>query len=88
MIKFKILKKSKKSGARVGRLEISSGVIETPCFVPVATQATIKTLTSEDVEKTKSQILICNTYHLHIKPREEIIKKAGDYIGLWIGESP
>ena len=77
MIEFKILKKSKKSKARLGLLKTKHGVIETPCLVPVATQAVVKTLTSEETEKTKSQILICNTYHLHLKPGEGIIKKSG-----------
>jgi len=77
MINFKIIKKSKKSRARIGKLETENGVIETPCLVPVATQAVIKTLTSEEVEKTNSQVLICNTFHLHLKPGEEIVKKAG-----------
>ncbi|MEK7634310.1 MAG: tRNA guanosine(34) transglycosylase Tgt [Patescibacteria group bacterium] len=74
---FKILKKSKKSNARLGILKTSHGEIETPAFVPVATQATIKTLTSEEVKQTKSQILICNTFHLHLKPGEKIVKSSG-----------
>jgi len=67
MIEFKIQKKSKKSKARVGLLKTPHGVVETPCLVPVATQAAIKTLDSGEVEKTKSQILICNTFHLRLK---------------------
>ncbi len=74
---FKILKKSKKSKARLGVLSTEHGVVETPCLVPVATQAVVKTLTSEEVKQTKSQILICNTFHLHLKPGEEIVKSAG-----------
>jgi len=85
---FKILKKSKNSRARLGFLETSHGVVETPCLVPVATQAVVKTLTSEEAAETKSQILICNTFHLHIKPAlprqsqtgaggEKIISAAG-----------
>lgn len=58
-------------------MKTSHGVVETPCLVPVATQAVIKTLTSEEVEQTKSQILICNTFHLHLKPGEKIVKSAG-----------
>ena len=77
MIKFKIVKKSKKSKARLGILETRHGVIETPCLVPVATQATVKSLNSEEVRETKTQILICNTLHLHLKPGEKIIEKAG-----------
>ncbi len=74
---FKILKKSKISNARLGFLETGHGVVETPCLVPVATQAVIKTLDSKEVEETKSQILISNTFHLHLKPGEKIVEKAG-----------
>jgi len=77
MIEFSILKRSKKSKARIGLLRTSHGDIETPAFVPVATQATIKTLTSSEVEKTQSQLLIANTFHLHLKPGEAIVKKMG-----------
>jgi queuine tRNA-ribosyltransferase/7-cyano-7-deazaguanine tRNA-ribosyltransferase len=77
MIRFQILKKSKKSGARLGIIETEHGAIETPCLVPVATQAVVKTLTSEEAVAAKCQILIANTYHLHLKPGEKIIKSAG-----------
>lgn len=74
---FKILRKSKISNARLGFIETKNGVVETPCLVPVATQAVIKTLDSAEVEETKSQILISNTFHLHLKPGEKFIEKAG-----------
>ncbi len=61
----------------MGFIETSHGVIETPCLVPVATQAVVKTLTSQEVEQTKSQVLIANTFHLHLKPGEKIVEKAG-----------
>lgn len=77
MFEFKVLKKSKKSRARIGVLKTSHGEVETPCLVPVATQAVVKTLTSEEVAETKSQILICNTYHLHLRPGEKTVKKFG-----------
>ncbi len=77
MIEFKIIKKSKKSKARLGIIKTPHGIIRTPSWVPVATQAVVKTLTSEEVKKAKSQILICNTFHLHLKPGERIIEKAG-----------
>jgi queuine tRNA-ribosyltransferase len=76
-VNFKILKKSKNSRARLGFLETEHGVVETPCLVPVATQAVIKTLESKEVEATKSQILIATTFHLHLKPSEKIVEKAG-----------
>lgn len=61
----------------MGFMETEHGVVETPCLVPVATQAVIKTLDSKEVEATKSQILIANTFHLHLKPGEKIVEKAG-----------
>lgn len=77
MISFKVLKKSVKSRARLGVIKTPHGEMETPCLVPVATQAVIKTLTSDQVKRTKSQLLISNTFHLHLKPGEAWVKKAG-----------
>lgn len=58
-------------------METKHGVVETPCFVPVATQAVVKTLTSEEARQAKCQILIANTLHLHLRPGENVVKKAG-----------
>ena len=77
MIEFRILKNSKKSGARIGILKTPHGEIETPALVPVATQAVVKTLTSEEARAAKCQILIANTFHLRLKPGEKIIKSSG-----------
>lgn len=77
MVEFKILKKSEKSKARLGILKTSHGEIETPSLIPVATRAVVKTLTSEEVLQTKSQALIANTFHLHLRPGEDIVEKGG-----------
>lgn len=77
MIEFSILKTSKQSRARTGILKTPHGELETPSLVPVATQATVKTLTSEELSETKTQILIANTFHLHTRPGENIVKSAG-----------
>lgn len=77
MIEFEIIKKSKKSKARLGVLKTPHGIVQTPTLVAVGTQATVKTLTSEEIPATKTQMIISNTYHLHLKPGEEFIKKAG-----------
>lgn len=77
MINFRVLKKSRNSRARYGILETPHGIVKTPTLVPVATQAVIKTLNSKEVLKTGTQILICNTFHLHLKPGEKIIKNSG-----------
>ncbi len=74
---FTITKRSKKSRARLGVLETPHGTVQTPAFVPVATQAVVKALTSEQVLRTKTQILISNTFHLHIRPGEKVVKAAG-----------
>jgi len=76
-MQFKISKKSSKSRARLGLLETEHGVVETPCLVGVATQACVKTLTAEEVEQAKSQMLICNTFWLHLRPDEKTVSKSG-----------
>lgn len=77
MIDFKIVKKSKKSRARLGILKTAHGEVLTPTFVAVATQATVKTLTAPEVRATKTQMVIANTFHLHLKPGEKIVKSHG-----------
>ncbi len=77
MISFKILKKSKKSRARLGILKTPHGEILTPTLVPVGTQSVVKTLDSADLAKTKTQTIISNTFHLHLKPGEKIVKRHG-----------
>lgn len=77
MIEFKVLKRSKKSNARLGVIRTPHGEIETPAIVPVATQAAVKTLSAADVARTGTQLLISNTYHLHLRPGEDVVKKNG-----------
>jgi len=67
----------KQSGARTGLFKTPHGVIETPVFMPVGTQATVKGLFPENLKDLKAQIILANTYHLFIRPGHEIIKKAG-----------
>lgn len=78
-MEFKVVKKSKKSRARIGVLKTIHGEIETPAFVGVATQAVVKTLTSEEARATGLQLLIANTFYLHLRPGE---KTVGDLGGL------
>src|SRR3989338_7046586 len=77
MFEFRILKRSKKSRARLGVISTPHGEIETPAFVPVATRATVRTLESDEVAAAGAQVLICNTYHLHLAPGEKNVKRAG-----------
>jgi queuine tRNA-ribosyltransferase len=77
MVDFKIVKKSEKSKARLGILKTDHGLVETPAFVPVATQGVVKTLNSDQAKQAGCQLLIANTFHLHNKPGEEIIAQSG-----------
>ena len=72
---FKVLKKDK--FARCGLIETHRGNINTPAFMPVGTQATIKACTIDDIKKTGSEIILSNTYHLMIRPGVERIESAG-----------
>jgi queuine tRNA-ribosyltransferase len=74
---FKIVHKDKATNARIGILETSHGIVETPVFMPVGTQATVKALSSEDVKYCGSGIILGNTYHLYLRPGMDIIKNAG-----------
>jgi queuine tRNA-ribosyltransferase len=77
MIGFSILKNSKRSKARLGILKTPHGEVMTPAFVPVATNAAVKALRSDEIAATKTQLLIANTYHLHLAPGENVVKVAG-----------
>ena len=75
MITFRILKKSKRSNARIGVLLTPHGTVQTPTFVAVATQGTVKALTHDQLKTTDTQLAICNTFHLHLKPGEDVVAK-------------
>ena len=64
--------------ARRGRLVFDRGVVETPCFMPVGTYGTVKGMTPEEVEATGAQIILGNTFHLWLRPGQEIMKLHGD----------
>jgi len=76
-IEYELIKKCKQSGARLGRLHTPHGVIDTPIFMPVGTQATVKGMTPEELKEMEAQIILSNTYHLYLRPGNEIIKMAG-----------
>ena len=74
---FEVTHIDKNSGARTGVLHTPHGDILTPIYMPVGTQATVKSLTSQDLYDIDAQIILANTYHLFIRPGHELIKKAG-----------
>lgn len=76
-IKFELIKECKQSGARLGKLHTPHGIIETPIFMPVGTQATVKAMTPEELKDMEAQIILSNTYHLYLRPGHELVEKAG-----------
>lgn len=76
-MKIDIIAKDKETKARTGRVKTSHGEFETPAFMPVATQATVKTLSNDELDSCGVQILLSNAYHLYLRPGEDIIKNAG-----------
>lgn len=76
-IRYELIKECKQSGARLGRLHTPHGVIETPIFMPVGTQATVKTMTPDELKEIEAQIILSNTYHLYMRPGEKLVEKAG-----------
>lgn len=76
-VKYELIKTCKQTGARLGRLHTPHGVIETPIFMPVGTQATVKAMTPEELKEIGSQIILSNTYHLYLRPGHDLIERAG-----------
>ncbi len=74
---FKVIKEDSETRARVGVIEVNGIEIETPIFMPVGTQATVKTLSSDDVWDLGYRIILSNTYHLYLRPTVKVIEKAG-----------
>ena len=67
----------KNCGARYGILHTPHGDVELPIFMPVGTNATVKTLSPEEIKSLGAGIILANTYHLHLRPGEDLVKKAG-----------
>lgn len=74
---FEIVKKDKKSKARAGIIKTPHGDIQTPSFVPVGTQGTVKAVSPRDLWEMGAQVVLANTYHLHLRPGEDLVKKFG-----------
>ena len=75
--KFQLLKKDPNSMARLGIIQTNHSTFETPVFMPVGTQATVKTLTKEELEAAGAYIILANTYHLWNQPGHKLIERAG-----------
>ncbi len=74
---FELLHTDAHSAARSGRIRTAHGEIETPVFMPVGTQGTVKSLSPDELRETGSQIILGNTYHLYLRPGTELLRQAG-----------
>ncbi|MDR1733141.1 MAG: tRNA guanosine(34) transglycosylase Tgt [Synergistaceae bacterium] len=74
---FRVLATCPETGARAGELITPHGIVETPVFMPVGTQATVKAMTVRELEEIETRILLGNTYHLHMRPGADLIAEAG-----------
>jgi len=80
IFEYKLLAKS--GNARAGEFHTPHGVIKTPIFMPVGTLGTVKTMSSHDLEEINAQIILGNTYHLYLRPGDQLVKKAGGLHGF------
>ncbi len=76
-IKYELIKKCKQTGARLGKVHTPHGSFDTPVFMPVGTQATVKGMSPDELKEIEAKIILSNTYHLYMRPGEDIVKEAG-----------
>lgn len=82
MFNFKVLSKSHISKARVGKFTTPHGEIETPVFMPVGTVGAVKTMSPDNLKDVGAKVILANTYHLHLRPGEDLIKETGGLHGF------
>jgi len=84
---FKESHRDASSRARTGEVRLPHGIVQTPAFMPVGTNATVKAMAPEDLQAMGFKIILANTYHLYLRPGPEIIKSAGGLHGFsgWKG---
>ena len=76
-IEFSVTYESPDTWARLGQLSTAHGVIHTPVFMPVGTQATVKAMSPRDLEEVGAEIILSNTYHLYLRPGHRLVERAG-----------
>ncbi len=87
-LRFQELARSSQCDARCGVFHTAHGAVQTPVFMPVGTQATVKTLTPEEVRELGAEIILSNTYHLHLRPGADLIAEAGGLHAFMNWEGP
>lgn len=87
-IRYELIKKCKQTGARLGRVYTPHGYFDTPAFMPVGTQATVKGMSPDELKTIDAQIILSNTYHLYMRPGHEIVREAGGLHGFMNWDRP
>lgn len=87
-VRFELIKECKNTGARLGKLHTPHGIIDTPAFMPVGTQATVKAMSPDELKDIGAQIILSNTYHLYIRPGHKLVSKAGGLHGFMNWDGP
>lgn len=87
-VRYEFIKKCKQTGARLGRVHTPHGSFDTPAFMPVGTQAAVKGMSPRELKEIDSQIILSNTYHLYLRPGQEIVKEAGGLHGFMNWDRP
>ena len=75
-MEFTVLHKCRTSRARIGEIKTPHGTFETPVFMPVGTQGSVKAVSPEDMEEVGVKIVLANTYHLTLRPGEEVVARS------------
>jgi len=81
-VRYELIKTCKQSGARLGRIHTPHGSFETPVFMPVGTQATVKGMSPDEMKEIGAHIILSNTYHLYLRPGTDIVREAGGLHGF------
>ncbi|WP_073026938.1 tRNA guanosine(34) transglycosylase Tgt [Lutispora thermophila] len=87
-IRYELIKECKDTNARLGRVYTPHGTIETPAFMPVGTQASVKAMSPDELKEIGSQIILSNTYHLYIRPGHKLIEDFGGLHGFMNWDIP
>ncbi|MCX7843065.1 MAG: tRNA guanosine(34) transglycosylase Tgt [Clostridia bacterium] len=87
-IRYELIKKCKQTGARLGRVHTPHGSFDTPAFMPVGTQASVKGMSPDELKKVDAQIILSNTYHLMLRPGSDIVRESGGLHGFMNWDRP
>ena len=77
VIRYELIKEEKHTGARLGKLHTPHGTFDTPMYMPVGTLATVKGLSPEELKEMGAQVVLSNTYHLWLRPGDDLVAEAG-----------